>query len=99
MNKNAFLIISKHDFELADGAMEGIVEVKKKKPWNHGTKVEITTDKPTKLATSKDGSSLILIEIITLTRKKRKKHVFEERNTKFTSQTKSKCEKKAPKTQ
>ncbi len=53
-----------------DGAMEGIVEVEKKKPWNHGTKVEITTDKATKLATPKDGLGLILIVIITLTRNK-----------------------------
>lgn len=75
MNKNASLIISKHDFELVDGAMESIFEVKKKKPWNHGTKVEITVDKVTKLATSIDGSALILIEIITLTRYKQKKCV------------------------
>jgi hypothetical protein len=38
MNKNASLLISKHDFELVDGPMESIVEVKKKKPWNHGDK-------------------------------------------------------------
>jgi hypothetical protein len=55
--------------------MEGIFEVKKKKPWNHGTKVEITMDKVTKLATSIDGSTLILIKIITLTRYKQKKCV------------------------
>jgi hypothetical protein len=30
MNKNASLLISKHDFELVDWAMENIVEVKKK---------------------------------------------------------------------
>jgi predicted RecA/RadA family phage recombinase len=75
MNKSASLIISKHNFELVDGAMEGIFEVKKKKPWNHGTKVEITMDKVTKLATSIDGSTLILIKIITLTRYKQKKCV------------------------
>jgi predicted RecA/RadA family phage recombinase len=75
MNKNASLIISKHDFELVDGAMEGIFEVKKKQHWNHGTKVEIMVDKVTKLATSIDGSALILIEIITLTKYKQKKCV------------------------
>jgi hypothetical protein len=30
MNKYAYLLTSKHDFELMDGAMENIVEVKKK---------------------------------------------------------------------
>jgi hypothetical protein len=30
MNKNASLFILNHDFELVDGAMENIVEVKKK---------------------------------------------------------------------
>jgi hypothetical protein len=38
MNKNASLLTSKHDFELMDGAMENIVEVKKKilESWDKG---------------------------------------------------------------